>query len=244
MLKHRLYLPPPLATAQTVTVDAARAHYLGRVLRLRRGAALICFDGVGSAWQATLTAIDSRSATLTLDAQVASESAPSPRLHLVQGLLKGGAMDEVLQKATELGATDLWLIDAARSNVAGATRSAPERQARKLGHWQRILHSAAEQCGALHLPILHGPMDLAQFFATSACAHCLLFDPGGMPLPMSLPRVDTAVLIGPEGGWSDAELALAVRHDAGPWRLGNLVLRAETAPLVVLSVIRHGWGWA
>ena len=238
-MKHRLYVPGPLQTGQTVQLQPDRAHYLGRVLRLRRGSELLCFDGRGTAWRAEVEDDRSRTAAVRLLEVADRQPEPRLRLHLVQGLLKGSAMDQVVQKATELGATDLWPILAARSNVS----SEPSRQQRRLTHWRRIIESACEQCGQLHLPVLHEPSDLATFLAAPPDARMLMLSPGAPAMPMSLPEGPLALLIGPEGGWHPQEISLGERQGADVRGLGALVLRAETAPLAALAAVRHGWGW-
>ncbi len=238
-MKHRLYIPAPLETGQTIRLDPTKAHYLSRVLRLHKGSELLCFDGLGTAWNATLEDDSARSAALRLIEVVLRQVPPEPRLHLVQGLLKGNGMDQVVQKATELGATDIWLIDARRSNVS----LTGERLERKLEHWQRIVESACEQCGQLHLPILRKPQPLAEFLQSPPMAQLIMLTPGAAALPLSLPAGPLALLVGPEGGWSDEEQSLATARGVALQGLGALVLRAETAPLAALAAIRHGWGW-
>jgi len=237
--KHRLFVPPPIEATRPLTLHRERAHYLVRVLRLRRGETVEVFDGTGRAWTATLADASARSATLELGAVVVHEPAPAPRLHLVQGLLKGAAMDLVVQKATELGATDIRPILAERSNVP----SGDERLQRKADHWQKVVESAAEQCGALHLPRLHPVQDLAAFLTAPPPAVLIMLDPGAAPLPLELPRVDICLLVGPEGGWSESERRAAAGAGAARHGLGTCILRAETAPLAVLAALRHGWGW-
>jgi 16S rRNA (uracil1498-N3)-methyltransferase len=238
-VSRRIYHPPPLESGQRLELDRERAHYLTRVLRLRRGETVECFDGRGSAWQAALAAATARSAVLVLGERVACEPEPEPAVHLLQGLLKGAAMDLVVQKAVELGATDLWPLKADRSNVG----TDDERAARKRGHWARVIESAAEQCGALHLTRLHNTVTLGTVLA-SPPAPLLLLDPGGPALPLSLPRAPVALLIGPEGGWSAAERDRCAAAGIERFGLGRRVLRAETAPLAALAALRHGWGWA
>jgi len=238
-VKHRLYLPPPLAAGTERPLDAEQTHYVSRVLRLPRGAELLCFDGEGSAWRGTLAAVSARSATVRLEALIESIPPPGARLHLAQGLLKGAAMDQVVQKATELGATDIWLLAAARSNLALDA----DRLDRKRGHWQRVIESAATQCQQLHLPRLHGPMPLGECLAALQETRIMLLDPGAPPLPLEATVGPVTALIGPEGGWTDAERALALTQGAQPCGLGRLVLRAETAPLAVLAALRHSRRW-
>lgn len=239
-MKHRLYVPPPIEAGQPLELDRDRAHYLTRVLRLRRDEELEVFDGAGRAWSASLTDASAKTAVLALGGLLADEPAPAPRLHLVQGLLKGASMDLVVQKATELGATDLWPVLAERSNVP----TDPARQARKAGHWQRVVESAAEQCRALHLPRLHPVQELTGFLHAPPPAVLLMLDPGSPALPLRLPRQDIVMLIGPEGGWSDVERAAADRAGARRYGLGERILRGETAPLAALAAVRHGWGWS
>lgn len=239
-MKHRLYLPPPLSTGAEITLDAERAHYLVRVLRLTRDTRLICFDGEGSAWASTLTTASPKAATLRLDELLEQRPPPVAALHLAQGLLKGAAMDQVIQKATELGVTDLWLVAAARSNVS-LDRS---RMERKLEHWRKIIQNAAEQCHQLHLPRLHGPLPLTDCLVALSETHLIMLDPGAPALPLQVDGDAIAILIGPEGGWSEPERDLAAGHGVHRHGLGPLILRAETAPLAVLAAIRHGRGWA
>jgi 16S rRNA (uracil1498-N3)-methyltransferase len=239
-VKHRLYLPPPLAAGSDRILDADQTHYLTRVLRLPRGAVIVCFDGAGAAWEATLADVTGRAATLRIERLIEHTDPPAGRLHLVQALLKGAAMDEVIQKATELGATDIWPLAAARSNVG----LDGERLSRKREHWQRVIESAAAQCRQLYLPQLHELSRLDACLAQLNDVRLLLLDPGAPPLPRTLPEGALAVLIGPEGGWDEAERARAIALGARPCGLGALVLRAETAPLAVLAALRHSRGWA
>lgn len=236
-MSRRIYHPPPLASGQRLALDRERAHYLTRVLRLRRGEAVECFDGRGGAWLATLAAATGRSATLELGERIADEPAPAPPVHLIQGLLKGAAMDVVVHKAVELGATDLWPLRAERSNVPDDARLA-----RKFDHWQRVIESAAEQCGALHLTGLHPTITLDALLQNPP-ADLLVLDPGAPVLPLSLPRAALGLVIGPEGGWSDSERESFEAAGVPRFGLGNRVLRAETAPLASLAAVRHGWNW-
>ena len=237
-MKHRFFHPPPLEPGQSLILGRERAHYLTRVLRLRRGEALVCFDGAGRAVKATLDDAGPRSATLRLLEIVEQAPEPSPRLHLVQALLKGASLDLVMQKATELGASDIHPVIATRSNVP----LDPGRLARKVEHWQRVIENAAEQCGALHLPRLHAVRTLDAWLAEPP-ASCILLHPGAPVLPTDLAAVDLALLVGPEGGWTDEERAAAVAAGAREHGLGSRILRGETAPLAALAALRHGWGW-
>lgn len=209
------------------------------MLRLRRGEDVECFDGAGRAVRATLADAGARSATLRVGEVLAETAPPEPALHLVQGLLKGASMDLVVQKATELGATDIHPLLAERSNVPGDA----ERLTRKHEHWLRVIESAAEQCGALHLPRLHPVRRFDDYLAAPPVPRSILLHPGEPVLPTTLALEPLALLVGPEGGWSDTERAAAAAAGAVSHGLGTRILRGETAPLAALAALRHGWGW-
>jgi 16S rRNA (uracil1498-N3)-methyltransferase len=243
-VKHRLCLPEQLGSADVkpgrrLPLDASHAHYLGRVLRLRRGAEVALFDGRGREWSATVTDIAAKVAEVEINA--ASRQDPEPtRLILAQSWLKGAAMDTVVQKSVELGATAIWLFDAARSNV----KVDANRRAGRVGHLTRVVVSAAEQCEALWLPSLTTFADLAAVLAQDRPGRTLFLDPGAAPLNAGSAPEPLTLLVGPEGGWSDAERSEAradptVTHVG----LGTLILRAETAPLAALAAIRQAWAW-
>lgn len=247
-MKHRLCLaesgshePGRLSGTEPGTIidlTTSEAHYLGRVLRLRSGAAIGLFDGNGSEWLAELRIIDGRKASATITALTRSEDRPAP-LVLVQSWLKGSALDAVVQKSVELGATAIWLLDADRANVKADER----RRANKLTHMQRILRSASEQCETLWLPELRPAGTLEEVLAADRPGRTLFLDLDYPPLESAGPEPLT-VLIGPEGGWSDEERALAEGSDSVELAgLGPLTLRAETAPLAVLAAIRQSWNW-
>lgn len=226
----------------------AEAHYLTRVLRLKAGDDLAVFDGRGHEWLATVSTASSKVADILISELLREEPRPTP-LILVQSWLKGSAMDLVVQKATELGVTQLWLLNARRSNVKLDDR----RMANKLSHLARVVSSAAEQCESLWVPALERHQDLASVLSAREVSagggdaqppQTLLLDLEAPLLDAGSTPVPTLLLVGPEGGWAEEEHALAAAGEgvvaAG---LGALTLRAETAPLAALSAIRHGWGW-
>lgn len=245
-MKHRLCLtalaePETLGAmepGQAIPLSSEQAHYLGRVLRLKPGAAVGLFDGAGNEWTAELTELAGRTATAVIRNKREPEPSPVP-LVLVASWLKGSAMDAVVQKSVELGATAIWLLSADRSNFKADSK----RRANKLAHLDRVARSAAEQCETRWLPALAEVGSLNDLLNMDRPGRTLFLDPGGAPLATAAPEPLT-VVIGPEGGWSDAE-----RSQAGSIEglevtgLGPLTLRAETAPLAVLAAIRQSWGW-
>lgn len=236
--EHRLCVASPLAAGRTLTLDPDRSHYICRVLRQRRGDALTVFNGDGLAFRAVIVTADARSCEVELSDVIASEPAPHVRVHVAQALIKSERQDWMLQKATELGASDLWLLMSEHTEV----RVSGPRLERRLTHWQRVVVSAAEQSGRYRLPQLHGPLPLHDFLRTSPASQMLLLDPGAPPLG-NVACTDTVLLLGPEGGFSDAEREAALTAGATAVGLGDLILRSDTAPVVALGVLRQAWGW-
>src|SRR5262249_51850716 len=213
-------------------------HSLCRVLRQRRGDRFELFCGDGLAYDAAIVAADARACDVHVGAIVAREAAPRVRLHLAQALMKGERIDFVLQKATELGVTDIRFTVTEHTVVH---IEAP-RVARRETHWRAVIVSAAEQSGRLWLPTLHPPQPFAELLRARIAEQTLLLDPGAPPLEASVPLVDTMLLIGPEGGFSDAERDSALASGAHPVGLGRLVMRTDTAPIAAIAVLRQAWG--
>jgi 16S rRNA (uracil1498-N3)-methyltransferase len=237
----RLFLEIDLARDATLTLERERSHYLCRVLRLRTGDAVELFNGDGRAWRGTIEQADPRRCRVLVGEEAAVAPAPRCRLHLATALLKGERQDWVLQKATELGSTDIWLLDTERSEA----RVRDERRTNRVNHWQRVMQAACEQSGRLLLPELHGPRPLHAFWSElpdATSTYC--FQPGASPFDPASTVADVALVTGPEGGFSDAELAAAQQSGATPAGLGALVLRADTAPVAALTLIRQAWSWA
>lgn len=229
-----------LQSAEPLSLESERSHYLCRVLRLRAGMEVELCDGLGHAWPARIVRADPRRCTVQATGSSRSQPAPSCRLHLGFALLKGDRQDWVLQKATELGATDIWLLASSRSEG----RIHPDRLENRLQHFTRVLASAGEQSGQLHLPRLHAPNPLDEFWSNlQPDTVCFCLHPGAPLFSPAAAATDLAIVTGPEGGFDAAELELAERSGATLAGLGDLVLRADTAPVAALSVVRQAWGW-
>ncbi len=247
-MKHRLYLPEacrprPAAGWQSdcpgIPLDADRSHYLDRVLRLRQGAELACFDGRGKEWRCRLLTSAPRQCKLQIIELIRDDIEPI-ELTLAQAWLKGAAMDAVVQKATELGATRIWLFLSDRSNV-----KLDERRLRnRLGHLQRIAASATEQCGATWLPRIESKATLRSILATSEDHRRIVLEPGQQSLDAGAVPCPLLLAVGPEGGWSDPEKAFYESlPEVTAMGLGSMILRAETVPLAALAAVRQSWGW-
>ncbi len=225
----RLYVPAALAADACIEVSEAQAHYLGTVMRRRPGDAVRVFNGRDGEFAARITSIRRGRASLGIDRQVRPQT-PEPDVWLVFALLKRDATDLVLQKATELGVAELHPVITEHTNTHRA-------------NMQRLLSiavEAAEQCERLTVPRLHEPRVLADLLAAWPSDRRLFaaverISAQSIP-PVSGPR---ALLVGPEGGFTTAELdALRAHPFVTPVTLGPHILRAETACIAGLALLQ------
>ena len=237
----RVHAAQPLSAGAEVALPEAAAHHVARVLRLRPGAPLVLFDGSGADFRAEIVAVEGD----RVRARVVERSSglrESPLgITLVQAVSRGERMDWTLQKATELGVRSIQPVLSARSVV----RLDAQQAAKKHRHWQAIVAGACEQCGRSVLPEVRPPLDLPRFLAeVPREGQRLVLSPTGPASLAGLTGMAARVelLIGPEGGLDDAELAAAERAGFAPVRLGPRVLRTETAGIVALAVLQALWG--
>ncbi|MFO0597901.1 MAG: 16S rRNA (uracil(1498)-N(3))-methyltransferase [Myxococcaceae bacterium] len=228
----------PGAHAGEVSIDGERHHYLTRVLRLAAGDELEVFDGRGQRFAARLVEVTESSARLTLEHGVAER--PSRAVVIVQGLPKAEKLELVLQKATELGAAAIAPVSCERSVV-----KVSGKEEAKLTRWRRIVEEAARQCRRSDVPEVMEVATLAERAAVLAKTHVVLvLDEEERAVPLSdavraAGERPLALVIGPEGGLSRAELERLISLGAKGVTLGSLILRTETAALAALAVIRH-----
>jgi len=219
----------------------AVAHHALRVLRLAVGDAIVLFTGTGGEFAATLTRADKREAVARIDAfdPVGRES--DFAVTLVQGIAANDAMDHAVRRAVELGAAAIQPVLTTRS----ARVPDGERGEKRLAHWRQIVIAACEQCGRNLVPAVHDVVTLERWLAgRDAAATGLVLSPTADVAIASTPRPPHALdmLIGPEGGFTPDEMALAQRRGMVAVRLGPRVLRAETAALASLAAINALWG--
>lgn len=212
---------PPLvfvADLGAPQLDEADAHHVGRVLRVRPGAALTVADGAG-AWR---PATYGGGALVAPAGEVCHEPRPEPELTIAFALTKGDKPELVVQKLTELGADRVVAFAAARSVVQWDDAKA----ARHVERWRVVAREAAMQCRRARLPVIEPVTTFADVVARLGAA---LASPDGDVPSLARPLV----LIGPEGGWAPEELAWGAAQVA----LADHVLRAETAAITACSVL-------
>lgn len=234
----RFHSTKPLDAAlvgTAIELDEHAAHHAVRVLRLSRGDAITLFDGTGGEYAATLAGITKRSVTAAIDGFDAVERESPLRIALVQAVLAADAMDYAIRKAVELGVTAVAPVNCARSQAAVQG----ERATKRLAHWRAIAVAACEQCGRNRIPSVAAVQSFTEWFRAGSSPRVAIAAPGVM---LSLREVvdagvPSAIVVGPEGGFTEEERAAAIAAGAVPFTLGPRVLRAETAGVAALAML-------
>lgn len=235
----RIYLAAELTAGGEVVLPEGPARHVARVLRLGPGAPLTLFDGLGNEARAVLVEAERKRVVAHIESVSQGQGESPLAVHLGQAISKGDRMDYAIQKAVELGVAAITPLYTEHGDV----RLKGDREARKLAHWQAVAASACEQCGRATLPPVHPPMALADWLAKRNEPLRLVLHPG---TPGALERQDqpatAALLIGPEGGLSDAEVESAQAAGFAALTLGPRILRTETAPVVALTLLQDRFG--
>ncbi|WP_340122868.1 16S rRNA (uracil(1498)-N(3))-methyltransferase [Methylobacter svalbardensis] len=243
----RLYTPAPLVTGQLIELDDDNGHYVRTVLRLKKDAEVILFNGQGGEYLCAVSEV-SRKAVLVAVEQWIDRSVESPlQVILGLGISRGDRMDLTVQKAVELGVNQITPLLTERCVVQFKGEKKPQR----LLHWQKIVQHAAEQSGRTTLPALP-EVELLQNWVGKQQGLKVFLDPYAETTLTELKPETTkacpersrrvTLLTGPEGGFSNQERELAKASGFIPVRLGARILRTETASIAALAAVQLLWG--
>lgn len=230
----RFFVEGELRTGAVIELPDAVAHHAQHALRLRDGAAIVLFDGRGGEYAARLAA-GARAAAEVLAFDPVERESPLA-VTLIQSFVPNEKLDWIVEKSTELGVARIVLAPSERS----VARLDAQRLARKRAHWRGIAIAACCQCGRNRLPqILDASTFASALEIARDCAARLLLAPGaGAALAHDARARSAAVAIGPEGGFTEQELALAQRAGFVVAALGPRVLRTETAGVAALAALQ------
>ena len=241
-MRPRFYVPDLNAAAASVPLPDDEAEHLVRVLRLGIGAEVEIFDGRGGLWRAEVVEAGKRSASVHAIAPVTPAPEVAVPIVLVISVLKADKMDDVVRDAVMLGAAGLVPVVSERSEISLSAVEKSQRVAR----WQRIAVSSAKQCGRAVVPVVAAARTFAAYLAEpNAAVRLICVEPsagGGEQTVQQIAKPASAhVIVGPEGGWSLAELTAAQSAGAVAMSLGGRTLRADAAPLVALTALLTTW---
>jgi len=232
----RFYHPLPLTAHSSISLPSTIQHHWVTVLRASVGDQAVLFDGNGGEYLAELTQIDKKSAQVKLLDFNPDNRSPAYAVTLGLVMSKGDRMDYAIQKATELGVAQIQLLTSERCEM----RLKYERDQKKIEHWQAVAIAACEQCGLNLVPRILAPLSLETWCTdnTDSLKLVLALQQPQSPLPQHLPA-QISLLIGAEGGLTEAEIAYSEQHGFLRWQLGERVLRTETAPVVALATLHY-----
>ena len=247
MTRRRFHAPPEAFdfNNKQVSLGGDEARHLREVLRLKTGDAVRVFDGVGNEYNAIVVKAMRDSAVLEIGEKTEPVSGESPiHLTLALALLKGDKFDLVVQKATELGVSELVPV---MTKFADIRLHDPSDAAKRVTRWQRISLEAAKQSGRAAVPHIESPIAFAELMEKERNdgLRVMFAERDGQPmtlLPTSITTPRVCVLVGSEGGWSPEEIGSAKEHG---WRivtLGGRIMRAETAAITVTALMQHRYG--
>ena len=236
----RIFTAQPLITGSSIQLEEGAARHLSSALRMSVGQNIILFDGRGGEYSAALTEVKKGKVWVAVN-EFSDKDLESPlKIQLAIGISRGERMDWIVQKATELGATEITPLFTERCEV----KLCGERLEKKTRHWQQIAISACEQCQRNIVPVINSAATIDQYLADPVIGLKLVLHHRTEKrlTEMTNSNNNIALLVGPEGGLSDREIESAIKHNFAALALGPRVLRTETAPLAAISIIQSLWG--
>jgi 16S rRNA (uracil1498-N3)-methyltransferase len=240
-VRPRFYLPNLDREAARGRLDEHEARHLSRVLRLGPGADIEVLDGVGGLFHARVTTVWRDGVDVALIAPVTPAAEPRVQVGLVMSVLKGDSMDAVVRDAAMMGVATVQPVISARSETTIAALQRGHRARR----WSRVAVSSVKQCGRATVPRIFPPVTLEAWLGSRATARRLALVEPSSARGHSFSAIDRSpvvdLLVGPEGGWTPAELARLDRADVPLVTLGPRTLRAEAAPTIALAALFEAW---
>ncbi len=243
---HRFFVAEEGLRGQQVVFTGRQAHQIRNVLRMKSGDHVIVLDNTGCEYTVILTKVGRQDVVGEVVSRQQAQAEPNTQITLYQSLLAREKFEWVLQKCTEVGVASFVPIVTERSIVRRQDAITP----RKLSRWKDIITEAAEQSGRDRIPQLNAPVNFADAVCRLSCFdRCLIGSPvaAGSSVREILQighaePVAVALFIGPEGGFTDDEIADACSQGATAFSLGKRILRTETAAVVASAVILYELG--
>ncbi len=240
----KFYVSPESVKGEKIYVKKEESHHIIDVMRLQNGDSVTVFDGTGKVYEGTIASTEGRRVVINVSKIKAADRKRTVNISLAQAIPKKDKMDLIIQKATELGVDEILPVESARTIV----RSKGERRQHKIERWQKIVVEASKQCGRTELPKVR---EIVRFDAIldyiPKCDLAIMpsLSKKSISLKSALKNAGrpkkVLAIIGPEGGFSEDEIAGACEKGAVLVSLGNLILRSDTAAIATLSIINYVW---
>lgn len=237
----RIYQPLELKVDSEIQLDENGAAHIGKVLRMQPGQQICLFNGEGSEFIATIVDANKKNVRVKIDSSKDTSNASPLHTHLGQVISRGERMDYAIQKAVELGVSEITPLFSMRCEV----KLTGPRLEKRLAQWQQQIISACEQCGLNVPPKLNPPQQANAWFEQVEQPLKWILHPGETPLNEFLSQEKPAgicIAIGPEGGFDPEEIAAAKSAGFNAVAIGPRVFRTETAPVAALSLLQQQWG--
>lgn len=238
----RFFVPRENIKEDTIIINSDDVSHISRVLRLTTGDEIICCDGQGNDYEASICEISKKEVICKILTKTKAETEPNISVTLIQGIPKASKMDYIIQKTTELGISEIYPCSLSRcvSKVDGD---------KKTERWQKIAQEASKQSGRGIVPTVHDPINIKQAIDVLKDADIAFVpyecqeDSFLKPVLTANKNVKTvAFLIGPEGGFDKSEIELLENSGINIVTLGKRILRTETAGEAVLSMVMYEIG--
>ena len=232
----RFYIEAELAVDTQVELTETVFHHWVKVLRAQVGETATLFNGQGGEYEVELVDVAKKAASVKVTQFNPANRTPKFQALLGQVMSKGDRMDYAIQKAVELGVSEIQLLTSDRCEM----RLKYDRDQKKIDHWQGIAIAACEQCGLNIVPKILAPISLEKWLETDLPTTKLVLAPNKDEIDvLTNATPDIALLIGPEGGLSEEEISASNQKGFINWCIGERVLRTETAPVVALSILNY-----
>jgi len=242
---HRFFAPDLDPGDEFVVLPRDEAEHLTRVLRLGVGDTVAVFNGRGQEFAARVASAVRRDVRVQLQSRIEPAAEADVPITLVQAVIKGEKMDDVVRDAVMLGVAAVQPIVSKRAETTVAALIRTNR----VDRWRRVALASAKQSRRAVLPEIRTPLTLENYLAEPPTALRVMFvEPaaGGGESVAALQREpipsDAAILVGPEGGWTEHECAMAREQQVRLMTLGHRTLRADAVPIAAISVLQFLWG--
>ena len=242
---NRFYHSSPIELKQKIHLSNQVAHHANHVLRLKTEDKIILFHNDPYDYSAVITQINKKTVEVYIDSKFENQKNPTIHLRLFQSLSSSEKMDWIIQKSVELGVSSIIPMYSKRSNI----KLQGSRAEKKLSHWQQVIISACEQSGRSSLPKISLPKKIEECLSLKNEKNGnhlkLILSPKEKNTLQSLnnPSVKNIdIMVGPEGGFTEEELNQTIKSNFVPIGLGPRILRTETAPLSILSILQYKYG--